>query len=108
VQRQLDAYNRHDMEGFLATYDRSARIYRFPGCELMMAGHDTIREGYLSRFSEGSAVRATILNRIVEGRFVIDAESITGLLPAGEVRATLIYDVSEGLIHRVWILRDPC
>ena len=30
VQIQLEAYNRHDMAGFVATYDPGIRIYELP------------------------------------------------------------------------------
>lgn len=106
VQRQLDAYNAHDMETFLATYHGSARIFSFPQGELLMEGHEEMRNGYRSRFADGSPVHARVVKRIVEGRFVIDAEAITGLLPKGELRATLIFEVEDGLIQQVWILRD--
>ena len=33
VQRQVDAYNAHDLERFVATYADSVRIFRMPTAE---------------------------------------------------------------------------
>jgi len=106
VQTQLEAYNRHDMEGFLATYDPGIRIYELPGGDLLIEGLEAMRERYRSRFAEDSTVTAEITHRIVHGNMVIDDESITGILRDRELKATAIYEVRQGLITRVWFIQD--
>jgi hypothetical protein len=106
VHAQLEAYNRHDMEAFVATYHPGIRICRFPHGDLLMAGHDGLRAGYRSRFAPGSRIRAEVVTRIVQGNLVIDAERIRGVLPDRDLEATAIYEVEQGLITRAWFIRD--
>ena len=105
VQTQLEAYNRHDMEGFLATYDPGIRIYEIPSGELILEGHEAMRERYRTRFAPESTVTARITHRTVYGNVVIDDEALTGMLPDREVHATAIYEVKGGLIYSVWFVK---
>jgi hypothetical protein len=42
----------------------------------------------------------------VLGRFVIDHERIAGYADGNEAEAVVIYEVADGLIARVWVLRS--
>ncbi|MDJ0837784.1 MAG: nuclear transport factor 2 family protein [Acidobacteriota bacterium] len=103
VQRQLDAYNNHDMEAFLATYSPKIRILSFPDSKVMVEGMDQMRERYSVRFAPGSGVHASIINRMVFGDTVIDHERVLGLSEPGvPVEAMAIYHVVDGLIETMW------
>ena len=51
VQRQVDAYNRRDLDAFLATYSPDIRLYDFPGKETL-SGLDAMRKTYGKLFAE--------------------------------------------------------
>jgi len=46
------------------------------------------------------------VNRIVLGNFVIDREKVTGLPDNQVINAVVIYEVQQGLIQRVWFLKE--
>lgn len=103
VQAQLDAYNAHDVEAFAATYGPDIRIYEHPG-QLKMEGIERLRDSYGRLFASVPALRASVGTRIVQGAFVIDHETVTGLANGGRMSAVAIYEVRDGLIRNVWFI----
>ncbi|MCB0491470.1 MAG: amidohydrolase family protein [Cyclobacteriaceae bacterium] len=101
AQRQLVAYNAHDLEGFLSVYSKEVKLYNFPN-ELLLEGIDHMRERYATRF-ESSNLYAEIVNRSVVGDYIIDQEKVIGI-GNSEVEATVIFHVSDGLIDKVWFI----
>jgi hypothetical protein len=100
VQQQLEAYNRRDIDAFVATYAPDVRGYRYPD-QPTFVGLDSLRAGYARLFETAPALHATVRQRIVQGRFVIDHEEVTGLPNGRTVRAVAIYEVRDGLISSV-------
>jgi len=103
VQAQVDAYNRHDLEGFLAFYTDDAQILDYPD-RVLMSGKDAMRERYRMTL-EPAQLHASILHRIVFDRFVIDQERITGRADGEVVEAVVIYEIRDGRIVKVTLLR---
>jgi len=99
IQRQLDAYNDRDLDGWLSTYAPNARQFEFPGT-LLTSGHDEIRARTAPRFQEPN-LRARLIKRTVIGHIVIDHEEVTRTFPEGPGRIELvcIYEVRNGLIQ---------
>jgi hypothetical protein len=104
VQVQLEAYNRRDLEGFLATYSPTIRIYAHPD-RLLVSGLDEMRREYGEAFAAEPNGRARIATRMVQGNYVIDHEHVTGLSDGNEVRVVAVYEVRDGKIQNVWFLR---
>ena len=101
VQTQLEAYNRHDLDAFVATYTPDARGYVYPD-RPMFTGAAELRTTYGQFFAAAPTVRARVVRRIVQGDHVIDHEEVTGMPGArGPVRAVAIYEVREGRIASV-------
>ena len=107
VQRQLEAYNAHDIDGFLATYAADAQLFEHPA-KLLASGHAQLREHYVARFKEPN-LHAVITKRIVMGRVVIDHEIVTRTFPEGPGRleAAVIYEVRDGRIVKAWLIPGP-
>jgi imidazolonepropionase-like amidohydrolase len=103
VQLQLDLYNAHDIDGFVATYSPDIEIYDLPnGATPNLQGHAALRERYARVFEGAANLRCEINLRTVERDYVVDQE-ICRLGPTGEVfRGTAVYQVENGLIRRVW------
>jgi hypothetical protein len=98
VQRQVNAYNDHDLEAFLGFYADTAALYQFPGT-LLMKGKADMRKEYA--FLTGApTLHVTIADRIVLGNKVIDHEKlmVSGKLVAD---ATATYVVEGGKIVKV-------
>jgi len=104
VEAQLAAYNRRDAEGFAAAYAPDAVVYDPPE-QIRAAGMESIRRTYRKSFAEAPSARVTISRRLTQGNFVVDQESLSGLPGGGSASAIVIYEVRDGKIHRVWILR---
>ena len=103
VQAQVDAYNRHDIDAFLATYAPDVKIYGHPGT-LRKAGLEAMRKDYTAFFSEHPNVTASITNRIVQGQYVIDHEELAGVPESLQGAVVAIYEVSGRSIVNVWFL----
>lgn len=105
VQRQLEAYNAQDVDGFAATYADDVVITRGPDKKVFVQGKPALRETYGKMFARYPACRARVAERRTEGdNVIIDHEIITGRGPerpdpwdAGWVR----YTVENGLIKNV-------
>lgn len=100
VQAQLDAYNRHDIEAFAATYAPDARGYTYPD-RPMFTGAAELRTTYAGFFAAAPTVRARVVRRIAQGDHVIDHEEVTGMPGGRTVRAVAIYEVRNGRIASV-------
>src|SRR5438128_1258711 len=105
VQRQLDAYNAHDLDAFLSSYTGDAVYSRHPTGEVVMSGSDDIRKAFGDVFTQNPHAHVSIVNRMQIGNFVIDMEELTGRADGATLYLVAIYEVIDGLIHRVWTLR---
>ncbi|MET3108341.1 hypothetical protein AAKU58_003183 [Oxalobacteraceae bacterium GrIS 1.18] len=100
IQRQLNAYNSKDVEGWLGTYAHDAEQYSLHG-ERLAQGHAEMRSRITSRFLEPD-LHAKLVSRTVMNNIVVDLEIITrnfqdGL---GTVEMLCIYEVIDGLIQK--------
>ena len=102
VQRQVDAYNAHDIEAFAATYSDEVEVYRMPSTAPTTSGKQKLREFYQNSRFNLPKLHAEILHRSVVGNKVIDHERITGLRNE-PYETVVVYLVHNGLIQQVWI-----
>jgi hypothetical protein len=106
VAEQLDAYNAGDIDRFLACYTADVRVEDGEG-NLIMQGHDSMREQYAALFESSPELHARVLSRILVGNYVIDEEDTSGVTAEGlpdRVHAVAIYRVEEGKIVHVRFL----
>jgi hypothetical protein len=104
VERQLAAYNAHDIAAFLACYHDDVQIVDAEGQEIM-TGTSWMRQSYGPLFRDHPDLRAEILWRERLGAYVVDVELVTGLADE-PVRAVAIYHLDEnGLIDRIRFVR---
>jgi len=101
VQRQLDAYNAHDLERFVAEYADDVRVFRPPAAEPTLSGKRAFADHYARNRFTLPNLHAEVVDRFVCGNKVVDHERITGLAP-GVVEAIAVYEVEGGLIRTVW------
>ncbi|MFJ9517940.1 nuclear transport factor 2 family protein [Kitasatospora sp. NPDC101801] len=97
VERQLTAYNNHDLDAFVATYAEDVTVHRADGNRL--EGRQALRDRYAGQFAVGRC-RAEIAGRFSEGNRVVDHEIAHGLADQ-PVRLLVVYRVRDGLIDRV-------
>lgn len=100
VQRQLDAYNKQDIEAFLACYAEDAVLATFNG-GVTFSGLAAIRKRHEDLFYEFPKNHAKLANRIDLGTTVIDHEQVERS-PGGErFEVAAIYTIKAGKIVRV-------
>jgi hypothetical protein len=105
VQAQVDAFNRRDVEAFMANYAPNAIHWEYPA-DTVFAGAARIRAHYTELFGDPDVVglHAEVRKRIVKGRFVIDEEIIRGL-PADDPHVSvIIYEIVDGRIVNAWFM----
>jgi len=104
VQRQLEAYNAHDLEALMSTYADTARQFEHPA-QLLASGPAEIRRRFQARFQEPN-LHARLLGRIVSGNIVIDHEQVTRTFPEGpgHLELVAIYEIQQGKIANAWFI----
>lgn len=108
VQRQLEAYNAHDLPALLACYAEDAVQYEFPD-RVLARGRAAIGARMAERFAQ-TRPQARLRQRSVIGDLVIDQEEITRQGAQGPERSSLvaIYRLRAGLIQEAsFVLGGP-
>jgi hypothetical protein len=104
AQRQLEAYNAHDVEAFVGCYAEAVVIEDADG-GVVASGRDEMRKRYGNLFESHPDLHAEIPSRIRVGSFVVDEELISEG-PGAELHAVAIYRLDgDGLIDRGRYLR---
>ncbi len=108
AQSLVDAYNARNMDGILKAYASDSVAYALPGGEVILKGHDEIRKKFARVLEPNVKLKVEIVNRIVDGKFVIDKEKISGTSEGQPVEfyGTVIYEITDGLIRKEWYLRQ--
>lgn len=107
VQAQLEAYNRRDLDGFVAQFADDATIFDLGVPVPIFVGRHGIRERYRDLFARSPTLHCTIVSRTVLGRAVVDLEHITGRNGAPDpFEVMAIYEVHAGLIIRLHFVRN--
>lgn len=106
--RQLEAYNRSDVEAFCACFHDAVEVLGEDGT-VQKRGMAEFRKGYAAMFAEHDAVVATVSARLVLGPHVVEQEQWSrvrrsdGAKLGGEVLVR--YTARDGLIRWVEFLR---
>lgn len=105
VQKQLDHYNKHELEPFVACFSEDIKVYNLVDDKLLFEGRDAFRERYRLRFKD-QTVHAELVNRMIIGQQAIDHEHVTGLDTNVMKQAVAIYEVKDKHIVKVWFLYE--
>jgi hypothetical protein len=105
VERQVDAYNRKDVDAFLDCYAPDTVVEDAAG-NVVMRGQDAMRTRYGELFRTSPNLHAEITTRIRVGQYVIDEECVTGRQDStDEVHVVAIYHVTDNVIDHVRLIR---
>jgi hypothetical protein len=103
VQQQVDAYNAHHVEAFLACYGDDAVVRHGDG-RVLMPDKDAMRAAYTDLFRQHPDLRADVVNRLEVGSWVVDQEVVA--VAGDEMHALVAYELSEGLIRTAVMLTN--
>jgi hypothetical protein len=107
VQRQIELFNAHDLEGFMALFAEDLEVAELPRGPIGTRTKAWLWEVYAERFKTSPDLHASEGEQMVSGEFVIQKERIKGRADQKEsVDVTLIYRVKAGKIDRVWTLLE--
>ena len=107
VQRQIERFNAHDLEGYLALFAEDLEVAELPASEWGTRNKAWLRGVYTERFRANPDLRASTEAQMVAGAFVIETERIRGRTrQVGPLDVVVVYQVKEGKIVRMWELRD--
>ncbi|MDP1831298.1 MAG: nuclear transport factor 2 family protein [Geothrix sp.] len=103
VQKQVEAYNAHDLDAFVACYGPAIEFWTLDGKVGPEKGLAALQKGYGDLFKRFPTLKVKILKRICQGAFVIDQAQAEGMSPS-PITVTAIYEISQGKIIRVWFI----
>ncbi|MHC4599737.1 MAG: nuclear transport factor 2 family protein [Planctomycetota bacterium] len=106
VEKQVDAYNRGDVEGFTACYSDDVTVFDQTTGRVLASGMVELRRLYRNVIEKSPGLHCSVAGRLLLDRFVLDREILTGLPDGHEIHAVAIYEVVEGRIRRVWMIRE--
>lgn len=108
AQALVDAFNAHDVEAILKTYHPNSVARRLPSGEVMLKGHADIRKKFETSFQRNPSIKVEVVQRIVDGVFVIDKEKIVVTTDGKTTErfGIVIYEIRDGLIVNEWYPRS--
>ena len=106
VGKQIELFNAHDLEGFLALFAEDLEVSEVPAGATAPTGKARLRELYAARFQANPDLHASAEDQMVSGEFVIQKEKIKGRAGKEALVAVTIYQVKAGKIVRMWGLRE--
>jgi len=104
AQEQLEAYNKRDIDAFVAPYAENVKVYKFPD-ELMYEGRTAMYDLYGRMFARTPDLHCKLVNRIVMGNTVIDQEEVTISKKDPPMNAIAIYKIIDGKIAEVYFIQ---
>jgi hypothetical protein len=104
VQRQLDAFNDHDLDALLPLFAGDVVIHDLIDGSVVLRGIDAFRARYERVFRERPFVKAELVGRLTLGSFVIDRERLTDGEDHPPEDALAIYEVDGAVVTRMWFI----
>ena len=102
VARQVDAFNRRDLDAFVATHSPDIELRTLGIDSVEVRGHKALRDAYKFLLTMPEEFHARTVEQIVSGPFVIARENIEGIPTPFQFDPIVIYEVRDSLIRRVW------
>ncbi|TAI49200.1 nuclear transport factor 2 family protein [Flagellimonas allohymeniacidonis] len=96
VQKQVDTFNKRDLDGFLSCYSDRVLARRFPN-DTMYIGKDKMMASYERFFANTKSTRVEVVKRISIGDKIIDEEET--LVDGREGHQVALYTIKNGLIQ---------
>lgn len=102
AQKQLDAYNKRDLETFCTVFHQEVVTTRL-STGAQTVGMEKFREMYANMFAASPNLHCELVSRKCQNGLVLDEESVVGIMNVPGVRKVIaIYGFRDGKIDRVW------
>lgn len=106
VNKQLEYYNKCDIDGFCSTYADDIKITD-DNDKVVVDGLEALHKLYAKLFIDNPNQMAIIYKRITVADRVIDEEHIVGRFDGIKRRAIAMYRIHSGLISHVQLISKP-
>ena len=103
VQQGANAFNAHDLDGFLDAFASDVQVYAHPD-SLVMEGRAALRAQYEETFRTADQLHVRVHHTAPMGNTVVLHETIVGAPGAGRDEQVVLYRVTDGAIDRVWVV----
>jgi hypothetical protein len=100
VQRQVNAFNAHNLESLAASYADDVKLYDFPD-QLRATGRSALRAYFEKQIGIDPRDHWEIRKRLAAGEVVIDEVRWTGRADGKKLEGVNIYQVRNGLIQSI-------
>src|SRR5690606_14530514 len=104
VDIQIAAYNQGDIEAFVATLAPDVETYADPST-LQISGIENGKSASAGCCNAHPDRHAEVVGKIIQNKFVIYREFVTGVVGGKDFYATAIYEVRDGKIQNIWFLQ---
>ena len=105
VQQGANAFNAHDLGGFLDAFAPDLKVYAHPD-SLVMDGRPALREQYASAFQTATQLHVEVHHTAPIGNTVALHETIRGTPKTEPLEQVVLYRVTDGAIDRVWLVQE--
>ncbi|HEX9000572.1 MAG TPA: PQQ-binding-like beta-propeller repeat protein [Blastocatellia bacterium] len=106
IDAMTAAWNAHDAVQFASFLHPEIELKDVGRSEVIRRGRQAFLESAAGYFRKHPKVRVEILKRIADGPFVIDQEKLSGLEGQPDKVQTVILEVRDGLVVRLWGLPE--
>ena len=103
VQQGANAFNAHDLDGFLDAFAPTLQVYAHPD-SLVMDGRAALRRQYEETFRTADQLHVQVHHTAPLGNTVVLHETIFGVPGAPPDEQVVLYRVANGAIERVWLV----
>jgi hypothetical protein len=103
IQKQWNAYNSRNINAYVNCFSEDVEVYMFPK-QLLYKGKDKLREHYENFFQITPDLYGEVQNRSVNGNVVKEEVLITRAKKTEPAKATIVYEVEDGLITKMYFL----
>jgi uncharacterized protein (TIGR02246 family) len=105
VQQGANAFNAHDLGGFLDAFAPDLKVYAHPD-SLVMDGRTALRAQYETTFRTANRLHVRVHHTAPLGNTVVLHETIAGVPGAEADEQVVLYHVANGGIDRVWVVEE--
>lgn len=102
IDRQIEAYNKRDIEEFIACYSDDIQVFMLESNKQLTDGKEQLKVVMKASFESKPNAETLVESRINQNNLVIDIEAILGHDDGKIIRTVAIYEIKDDKITKLW------
>ena len=102
IDIQLDAFNKKDINRFLACYHDESQAFMLDTGEVLTTGKEELQKAMVQSFRDKPDAVTSVMETIVQKDMVVNLEKIENYIEGKVIKVLTLYEVKDNLITRVW------